>query len=409
VVILVTLAVPMAQGSLQSGLLEKRDAVDAQADEVLAVAHASEGCLGLSPGKPGTWGDAVMCNASDRLMPYDGRDCGSEIICTGGRAWMSPVAMVPGTHHDCVLFGSGAADCYGGYHEYGFAEDHGATNVRAIAGKSGTLICYLVETSDVECEVHDGVAVPGYSGHDAIAVATAADEFGGTMCALQSTGTVLCRFVQHPAYGPSGSLFTVPASAPIVALDGFEDHVCMLLQTGNVDCWGSDDRGEVASYVGGDAIAVSTGHGHTCVLTAGGDVTCWGWNAAGQAAGRAGGDAIELAVGAEHTCVRTVSGNVDCWGAPAYALDYAGGDARRVFAGGDTCILRPDGAAGLDYLDCAQGTDYPEAPRRGLDDLEALIGSQVDWIQAFDPHEPLLCWSPIPTSSHCIGLDEPVP
>ena len=61
-------------------------------------------------------------------------------------------------------------------------------------------------------------------------------------------------------------------------------HTCVLLSTGNVDCYGQNYSGQAADYAGGNAIAVTAGDDHTCVLLSTGNVDCYGDNGFGQAA-----------------------------------------------------------------------------------------------------------------------------
>jgi hypothetical protein len=59
------------------------------------------------------------------------------------------------------------------------------------------------------------------------------------------------------------------------------DHTCVLLESGNVHCWGSEFAGKTEDYEGGDAIGVATGSHHSCALPVSGEDTCWGEDGAG--------------------------------------------------------------------------------------------------------------------------------
>src|SRR4030042_1500979 len=106
-------------------------------------------------------------------------------------------------------------------------------------------------------------------------------------------------------------------------------HTCILKTDGNVDCYGRNDQGQAADYMGGDAVGVSVGLGHTCVLKSNGNVDCYGNNLYGETADYMGGDAVGVAAGDDYTCVLKSNGNVDCYGNNTWgqAADYMGANA----------------------------------------------------------------------------------
>ncbi|MCA9550547.1 MAG: hypothetical protein KC933_10965 [Myxococcales bacterium] len=137
-----------------------------------------------------------------------------------------------------------------------------------------------------------------------------------------------------------------------IAIGGF--HTCALLQDGGVRCWGQGDSGQlgygsVASRGGapstvpamggnvslsGVARGVAAGFAHTCVLLESGDVQCWGTNARGQlgygdiasvgqdtatlpsvvGAVPVGGPARQIVSGGLFTCAVLTTDVVRCWG-----------------------------------------------------------------------------------------------
>jgi alpha-tubulin suppressor-like RCC1 family protein len=193
-------------------------------------------------------------------------------------------------------------------------------------------------------------------------------------CALVDTGDVVCwglGFNGALGNGSSDNIGddeTIAAGATAVALPGGLKatsiaagyaHVCAILTSGAVSCWGEgtdgalgygntdrigDDEsvasaGTVALPGGQSAIAISAGGSNSCAILASGDVTCWG---DGGYAGQLGygnsndiGDnetpaanpingglvplpggahAVAIATGQHHTCAILSNDGVSCWG-----------------------------------------------------------------------------------------------
>jgi alpha-tubulin suppressor-like RCC1 family protein len=160
--------------------------------------------------------------------------------------------------------------------------------------------------------------------------------------------------------------------------DGFS---CAVRKSGQVACWGRNDRGQLGD--GGpdpgrampmpitkldDAIAIAAEAGQACAVRSTGAVLCWGANDKGQLGRPAGPDqvrpvqvprledAINVTLGFEHGCALRRSGEVLCWGNDAEGQlgDGAGSrggkvaqlvDATALAAGrAHTCALRRSGA-----------------------------------------------------------------
>jgi cysteine-rich repeat protein len=138
--------------------------------------------------------------------------------------------------------------------------------------------------------------------------------------------------------------------ANIEALDCGDDHSCAITSAGDVRCWGSgasgrlgygnvenigDGPGEMPPSpvdVGGTPVVVGVGDRHTCVVLDTGETRCWGSNSAGQLGYgntttlgdqpgemppppvNVGGTPIQLALGYDYTCALLDTGKVRCWG-----------------------------------------------------------------------------------------------
>jgi alpha-tubulin suppressor-like RCC1 family protein len=143
-----------------------------------------------------------------------------------------------------------------------------------------------------------------------------------------------------------------PGGAPLTGVQALSlgfSHSCALLAGGVVECWGRNREGElgdgtttnrsnpvaVRSAMTGVLTAVrdiSVGEWQACALMSGGDVQCWGTNDHGQLGDgtttnrtaavsvlkSSGGpplvNAQSVSVGYQHACAQLVGGEVRCWG-----------------------------------------------------------------------------------------------
>ncbi len=159
------------------------------------------------------------------------------------------------------------------------------------------------------------------------------------------------------------------------------EHVCVLLISGNVKCWGRNgagqlgyddtvDRGTMAGSMealpvvnlgaGRTAKALSVGYGFTCVILDTGDVKCWGdnWrgelgqddftnrgNTPGSMAALnpinigAGRIAKAIATGYDHVCVILDTDDLKCWGSGADGELGSGDTNDRGGTAGDMAAL----------------------------------------------------------------------
>ena len=125
---------------------------------------------------------------------------------------------------------------------------------------------------------------------------------GGQTCALLTTGAVKCWGIN--TFGQVGDNTTDTRLTPtqvdgltsgVTAITTGGSHACALLTTGAVKCWGDNTYGQVGdnttdtrltpTQVDGltsGVTAISAGLYHVCALLSTGAVECWGWNYYGQ-------------------------------------------------------------------------------------------------------------------------------
>jgi len=139
------------------------------------------------------------------------------------------------------------------------------------------------------------VAVRGLSGATALAAG------GAHICALLQTGTVQCwgrNFAGQLGDGTSGGSRATPVAvrglSGVTVLVAGSAHTCALLQTGTVQCWGLNDNGQLGDGTTANratpvavrglsgVTALAAGGAHTCALLQTGTVQCWGSNFSGQ-------------------------------------------------------------------------------------------------------------------------------
>lgn len=136
-----------------------------------------------------------------------------------------------------------------------------------------------------------------------------------------------------PSAPVSGSL------AGVAAVASGQDHTCVVLNSGEVWCWGSNSKGQLGNVSAGSlekspvragafttARAVAAGKEHTCVVLKSGEVWCWGSNLDGQIGKSAASNTVEsplkvpdisanlVAAGASHNCAILDDESMRCWG-----------------------------------------------------------------------------------------------
>lgn len=233
-------------------------------------------------------------------------------------------------------------------------------------------------------------------------------------CAVVSQGveqgTVRCWGGNgHGDLGLGGSSISGYSTKPLpvvnvtnaVQVAAADEHVCALLATGHIKCWGKSiglgngvegpEFGEptpVAVVNVANAVQITAAYGDACALLDDGHVDCWGANVEGRLGPGGGGEedhytpvtipgvanAVEVTADREVTCARLEGagievGRVECWGS----------DAHGAFG---------DGTNGLAHLTPSPVAGVPSAIQitAGEDHLCALVH------EAGQPVGQIKCW-----------------
>ena len=182
--------------------------------------------------------------------------------------------------------------------------------------------CVSIDTDPNNCGGCGNSGINHVCSAPQLATATCTAQACGFSC---QPGFFLCK--QNKACCP----------ASYIAAGG--DTSCAVVE-GTVDCWGSNDAGQLGTTPGPGSVfsatpvavptlppasSVAVGSHHACAILAGtGEVWCWGANGAGQlgdgtttqhGAQKVPGvsGASLLALGGQHTCAQTSAGLI-CWG-----------------------------------------------------------------------------------------------
>jgi alpha-tubulin suppressor-like RCC1 family protein len=278
-------------------------------------------CAILNTGEVSCWGAGTFgalgnSGTSDQYTPVDTSSLGN------GR---TAVAISAGGAHTCVILDNGDVSCWG-VNELGRL-GHGTTS---------------------QFELTPTLTSSLGNGRTAVAISAG----GAHTCALLDNGAVSCW--GYGIFGQLGIGVVDNKSSPTlitgfgqgltaVSLSSGFQHTCAILSDGSVSCWGWNSKGQLGnggfidqlsptqtSSLGANrtAIAISSGQYHTCVILDSGNVSCWGEGSDGQLTSApstqstplpisnmaAGRTVVGISTGAEGTCAILDNGTVSCWG-----------------------------------------------------------------------------------------------
>ena len=331
--------------------------------------------------------------------------CGVADDCSAGACDESPVVAVQtGFFISCLMRANGRIACTGTDTQDSFLQrsEIGLTRDEPV------VVPRVVE----ELVVYgSGTRGGGATEHRCARIAGAIECWGDFSRGQLGDGTM-----SAPTRGETATAMT-PAGATYTQLALGEAFTCALRTTGEVDCWGANDGGQLGlgdlvdraapTPVAGldDAVALGAGERHACAVHMDGGVSCWGHNDQriggahpdGSVPNRVAGvtGAVAVAAGDVATCALHADGSVSCWGqdpegqlgdgttggnratsAPVVSLS---GVTQLASGGGTACALRDTG-----HVLCWGSNDHGQVgndsgptdqatPQTVLDDVGAPI------------------------------------
>lgn len=299
----------------------------------------------------------------------DGTTTSSNVpVVTYGITAGTVTSLDAGNGHTLALLNDGSVKCWGA-NDLGQCGDGTTTIVLTpitVSGLTGTVTsmasahnggCAAMQAGGILCwgynshgQVGDGatgvnrltpVAVSGITG-------TVTKVYGGwwpgTFCAVLESSIVKCW--GRNDFGQCGDGTTTDRNTPVTMTaitETFEtlamgmSHVCALLESGAVKCWGKGSEGQLGdgtsfSYTGVAVSGITTatsldaGEHFSCASLEDGSVKCWGQNTYGQLGDGTNtqrntpvtvsgiSTAVNVACGVRHVCAALQDGGMTCWG-----------------------------------------------------------------------------------------------
>lgn len=311
-------------------------AADEAPPRVVAVAAGNaHSCLLEEAGRVRCWGGNYFGQigdgtTEDRLRPVVVQELPPHVV-----------QLAAGADFTCALTGDGAVYCWGKNHRGQLGTDE--LDAHALP----TVVPGLPPADRIAVGGHhacaravDRVWCWGWNGAGQLADGTTVDhavplrieEPDVDYLAAGYASTCVGRRGDVRCWGPGDALPPAGQRGALRMASGV-DHACVLFESGELRCWGSEpgglghslsESGRVEPVFG--AVDVAAMADHLCVLTAGGAVHCWGRNDHGQLGT---GDYVwhrsavvadevpssrYLALGLRHSCAVTVDGAARCWG-----------------------------------------------------------------------------------------------
>ncbi|MGB0628952.1 MAG: hypothetical protein ACPGN8_06730, partial [Candidatus Thalassarchaeaceae archaeon] len=364
-----------------------------------AVAISAGGehtCAVLDNGGLSCWGRTDIGQVGVGIDPAEGQH--TPLSHPYGEQNYTGISL--GDAHSCGLRSDGTVTCWGEYNYGQIGDGSGGSAVSPvqtswlgngsavalIAGRSHT--CAILDDDSVSCWGRGdyGQIGDGASEHRSMPTPISLSSDGVGVLASErdpDSDGALSIFDTHMKGAQGDSVHTISTIG--VGLT----HQCMLLEDGEVACWGDNNYGQLGDGTTGGsttpvavvmpanriATSISSGRWHTCAILDDGSVSCWGRGSDGQLGDGtathqntpspvslpAGRTADAITGGRFHTCAILDDGSLWCWGQNNY---YQLGDGTSIsrpspvnsplpsgrtaigVAAGDTytCVILDDGS-----------------------------------------------------------------
>lgn len=294
--------------------------------------------------------DSARCEADSRCS-YPDDSCSSgyaygdaagdesnRCVDDGSSGTGCAIAVRAGLHDTCVLERDNTVVCFGD----GMLEIHPTLPAGTFAqiDVSTAGLCARYDDHSLACAAGPTTGAIDYPALDL--------SIGGShLCAVSDTSFAACWGTN--TMGQLGNGSTDPSPTPSGVLGLFDvkqisaglDSTCAINNSGPLWCWGDNTHDQLGQGVasvdqanspisvnaGAASIYVSVGDQFACVVIDGGDVLCWGDNTMGQigqgsttatidAATKVTGlsHIVQVTAGGSHACARDRDGMVWCWG-----------------------------------------------------------------------------------------------
>ena len=271
----------------------------------------------------------------------------------------TPVEVAVGGEHACAIMNDGSVRCWG----------------RNDVGQVGRgTVCIYGSFAD-GCNGNFGITASSTVLLPNDLNATSISAGISHTCALMENGAVYCWGSNSNLQNGDGTsddlatpaIASLPVGRYAVSLGVGNTHSCAVLDNGSAICWGANSFGQLgdgsagadATYqfvqlpAGRSIVEIRGGGAHTCVLLDAGDVACWGRNTHGQLGdGTTIGkitpliitlpgtlSATSIALGNLHSCALFDSGEIACWGSNQNGLIGGGGQYNAT----PSMLVLPDG------------------------------------------------------------------
>lgn len=324
-------------------------------------AGAEHACAVRSSGELKCWGENLAGQVGDNTLVSRA----APVTATGLATGVESISL--GYRHSCATTVDKKAYCWG-FNASGQLGDGTATNSNlpsSVSGYSNGLTvaisgghtCSVSKVGSVKCwglnssgQVGDGTMTQKSVPTDVTGLSSGVKKVvtsQASSCALLNSGGVKCWGSNgHGETGfGSGGFHTTPVnvsgmSSGVTDIVSGETHICALLTSGKVYCWGYNVRGELGDgsnttrltpveviNLGFSPQSISAGDYFTCAVSSTGSGKCWGDNGNGQL-----GDGTTthrntpvdilavssgisaLANGSNHSCALLSNGGLKCWG-----------------------------------------------------------------------------------------------